>query len=176
MIEKNNGILVNEINTFRLIYKIMDKLKKMYNGETELIRTLGQEVIRRVTELKTFCDDGKDKQGYGLSMVESYLNERANPTVKKYKSVISEYYKKYTSEIPEKPYQYKWDRVTSEMLAFMSKSIPQMESEEDFLICYWMVELSLVSKETSKEKLDAIIEPRLKLKKSYIEQRIKELH
>ena len=51
-----------------------------------------------------------------------------------------------------------------------------MDSEEDLLLCYWMVELPSVNKDTSKEKLDKIIEPKLRLNKPYIEQRIKELN
>lgn len=38
-----------------------------------------------------------DNKGYGLSMAEAYLNERTNPAVKKYKSVVFEYFKKYTA-------------------------------------------------------------------------------
>ena len=32
MVEKNNGILVNEINTFRLMYKLMEKMKKKFSS------------------------------------------------------------------------------------------------------------------------------------------------
>ena len=56
------------------------------------------------------------------------------------------------------------------------ESFHQMDSEEDLLLCYWMVELPSVNKDTSKEKLDKIIEPKLRLNKPYIEQRIKELN
>lgn len=31
MVERNNSIVVNEINTFRLIYKLMEKLKKNWS-------------------------------------------------------------------------------------------------------------------------------------------------
>ena len=40
---------------------------------------------------------------------------------------------------------------------------------------YWMIEFFKVSKDTPKDQLDAIIEPRQKLNKPYIEQRIREL-
>ena len=62
------------------------------------------------------------------------------------------------------------------MKKFMMESFHQMDSEEDLLLCYWMVELPSVNKDTSKEKLDKIIEPKLRLNKPYIEQRIKELN
>lgn len=32
IIDKNNGILVNEINTFRLLFKILEKLRKKYSS------------------------------------------------------------------------------------------------------------------------------------------------
>lgn len=42
IIESNNNSLVIEINTFRLIYKIMEKLKKFDGSQAEqLISTLG---------------------------------------------------------------------------------------------------------------------------------------
>lgn len=62
------------------------------------------------------------------------------------------------------------------MKKFMMESFHQMDTEEDLLLCYWMVELPSVNKDTSKEKLDKIIEPKLRLNKPYIEQRIKELN
>lgn len=39
-----------------------------------------------------------------------------------------------------------------------------------------MIELLGVTRDTSKDKLDSIIDPKIKLNKAYIEQRIKELH
>lgn len=43
------------------------------------------------------------------------------------------------------------------------------------MIGYWMIEYLGVSRETSKDKLDSIIDPRIKLNRTYVEQRIKEL-
>lgn len=51
-----------------------------------------------------------------------------------------------------------------------------MKEEDDLLIGYWMIEFLGVSRETSKDKLDSIIDPKIKLNKTYIEQRIKELN
>ena len=66
---------------------------------------LGSEVLRRVRSLKSFCCDEENtnrlKLGlfYGIKEPESYFNELKNPSIKKYKSVVKEYFKKYTTEI-----------------------------------------------------------------------------
>jgi hypothetical protein len=97
LIERNNTIVVNEINTFRLIYKLMEKVKRNMPREEVLVGLLGNEVIRKVTALRNCFQNGVNE--YGLSMIESYMNERSNQSIKKYKSVVMEYFKKYTSEI-----------------------------------------------------------------------------
>lgn len=53
-------MLVIEINTFRLIYKILEKLKKHEPQSKELMQCLGSEVLRRVKNLKAFCCDGDE--------------------------------------------------------------------------------------------------------------------
>lgn len=58
MIERNNGIVVNEINTFRLLYKLMEKMRRTWQSETVMIGCLGAEVIRRVTMLKDCFETG----------------------------------------------------------------------------------------------------------------------
>lgn len=83
-------------------------------------------------------------------MVEGYFNERTNPSVKKYKSVVTEYFKKYTSEIKEQSYQPKTEQLFIDLKKFMQRNIENMGSDEDLLICYWMVELSGITRETSK--------------------------
>lgn len=57
VIEANNNILVIEINTFRLIYKILGKLKTYEPNSKDLIGVLGSEVLKRVKTLKAFCCD-----------------------------------------------------------------------------------------------------------------------
>jgi hypothetical protein len=57
IIEANNNVLVIEINTFRLIYKILEKLRKFEPQSKDLIRVLGAEVLKRVRSLKSFCCD-----------------------------------------------------------------------------------------------------------------------
>ena len=60
VIEANNNVLVIEINTFRLIYKILEKLRKFEPQAKELIRVLGAEVLKRVRTLKSFCCDDEE--------------------------------------------------------------------------------------------------------------------
>lgn len=40
-IDKNNNILIIEINTFRLLFKIFEKLRKYSPDEKELLNTIG---------------------------------------------------------------------------------------------------------------------------------------
>lgn len=103
-IEKNNNIVVIEINSFRLLFKILEKAKKYIPEEKELIYAFGNEVVRRVTNLMNVaCPEENEnksiRQDYGLSDAETYFAEKTNPGIKKYKSVIREYFKKYTTEI-----------------------------------------------------------------------------
>ena len=53
--------------------------------------------MKRVTNLKKCCDEEDDT--YGLISSQRYFDEKANPSIKKYKTVIREYYKKYKEEI-----------------------------------------------------------------------------
>lgn len=58
IIEFNNNALVIEINTFRLIFKIMEKLKRFEPTQAEaLIKVLSNEVLKRVKSLKSLCCD-----------------------------------------------------------------------------------------------------------------------
>lgn len=100
-IEANNNLLILQINLFRLLYKIYEKLKKNCNEERELLNAVGNEVIKRVNELAgVVCPDKENlcqgKSELGLADQKNYLNEELNPSIKKYKSVVKEYHKKYT--------------------------------------------------------------------------------
>ncbi len=106
-IEANNNILVIEINTFRLLYKILEKVRKYEPQAKELVGYLAGEVLKRIHRMKSFCCDEEENSSnkikvglqYGIKEHESYLSELKNPSIKKYKSVIREYHKKYTSEL-----------------------------------------------------------------------------
>lgn len=54
-------------------------------------------MINRVTKLKKCCEE--QTEDYNLISTKRYLDEKVNPSIKKYKSVVKEYYKKYTEEI-----------------------------------------------------------------------------
>lgn len=55
LIEKNNSILVIEINSFRLLFKIIERLRKSFLEENDLWEILASEVIKRVNALKKCC-------------------------------------------------------------------------------------------------------------------------
>ena len=94
-----------------------------------MVCTLGEEVIKRVSLLKEFCEKLIDNKGYGVSMAESYFNEKVNPSVKKYKSVVFEYYKKYTTEIKEQPSQHREDHLHKNIKDFLERNIIHMGSD-----------------------------------------------
>lgn len=97
-------------------------------------------------------------------MVESYLNEKCNPTIKKYKSVVMEYFKKYTQEIKSENFSSAFSLAT-EIRTFLSKNSGQIREDDDIIIFYWMVEYLGITRDTPKDKLDAIIEPKSKISK-----------
>ncbi len=105
IVEKNNNILINEINTFRLLYKIYEKLRKYLKDEKELLNVVGNEVLRRVNNLMSVVAPEKENQSamrgedFGLTDIQQYLNEEVNSSIKKYRAVVKEYHKKYTQEI-----------------------------------------------------------------------------
>jgi len=59
--------------------------------------------VRRVTVLMNLCcvndENGKQKEAnqFNLKDIDQYLNEAKNHSIKKYKSVIKEYQRKYTA-------------------------------------------------------------------------------
>lgn len=48
IIDKNNTIILIEINKFRLMFKIYEKLKKIAPEEKTLHSVLGNEILQRV--------------------------------------------------------------------------------------------------------------------------------
>lgn len=97
IVEKNNGVLINEINTFRLLFKILEKLRRNFSGEDGLMNSIGGEILKKVTKLKKCCEEHSDE--YSIISAQKYFDEKVNPSIRKYKSVIREYFKKYTEEI-----------------------------------------------------------------------------
>jgi hypothetical protein len=66
---------------------------------------LGSNILKRVdfvSSILLYTDFGKAKskaEELGLKEVDLYLKEETNIAIKKYKSVIKEYHKKYTTEV-----------------------------------------------------------------------------
>lgn len=99
--DSNNNILILEINKFRLLFKIWERMKKYTSEEKELMNCIGNEVLRRVNGLMGLLFPDKENQvinvpgGLGLVEAAQYLNEGVNSSIKKYRSVVKEYHKKY---------------------------------------------------------------------------------
>ena len=64
--------------------------------------------------------------------------------------------------------------VKKELRLFLETKGRYLETQQHFILGYWMVEYMGLNKDTTKEQLDSIIEPKLKLSQGYIWQRIKE--
>lgn len=124
-----------------------------------------------MTKLKKCCDDHSDE--YSIISAQKYFDEKVNPSIRKYKSVIREYFKKYTDEI--KVVGGSKVDLKKSFQEFLQKKGSCLKDDDELLMGYWMIEFLKVSKDTPKDQLDAIIEPKQKLNKPYIEQRIREL-
>ena len=77
------------------MFKILEKIKKFFPDEVNLCHAICDDVIKRVTSLKKCCDEKSSE--FGLKQTLSYFDERSNPSIKKYKSVIGEYFRKYST-------------------------------------------------------------------------------
>lgn len=105
VVDKNNTIILIEINKFRLMFKIYEKLKKAAPEEKNLRSVLGNEILQRVDNIADIIlssreDSSKKKaERLGLKELATYTNEQANAGIKKYIAVVKEYQKKYKSEV-----------------------------------------------------------------------------
>lgn len=73
-------------------------------------------------------------------MVDRYFDEKQNASIKKYKSVVSEYYKKYTNEISSEKSVSAYP-LKEELKHFLNKRSGMFNNEEELLIGYWSIEL-----------------------------------
>lgn len=123
----------------------------------KLKNILGNETIRRVTLLKKLicASDFNVNNQFYLDEVEAYLNPVQNPDIKKYKSVIEEYFKRYTSDIKMQVLDTKASpcQIIKEYLVGMSEE----SVKKNTLLTHWLVNLTEVSSKDSKSKLEAII-------------------
>jgi hypothetical protein len=163
VVEKNNAILLVEINKFRLYYKIYEKLKVYAQDDKQLLTALGNNILKRVEFIAVVLlgnDFAKAKakaEELGLKEAELYLREESNVGIKKYKSVIREYQKKYSGEIEmANGLQYS---ITELLKRFLGAGpLGKESSKEQETMVFWMLEAVGLRAEVRKEELDAIIE------------------
>lgn len=66
----------------------------------QLVQSLSNEVLDRVMFIKNLAGATNQKADVlEFKETEKYFNEQANPAIKKYRTVIQEYYKKYTTTL-----------------------------------------------------------------------------
>ena len=109
IVEANNNTLILEINKFRLLFKIWERMKKHASEEKEVMNCIGNDVLKRVNNLMSVLHPDKENVGscptsdLRLGEAQAYLSEETNSGVKKYKAVVKEYHKKYHQEISTAP-------------------------------------------------------------------------
>ena len=151
-----------EINRFRLHYKIYEKLKAFAGEDKQLIQALGTDILQRVYLVSTIllnADNFKAKikaEGLGLKEVESYLKEETNPGIKKYRSVIKEYQRKYNGEIEVGGVSQNISELFKKYLRSSTKFGKEM-SKDEMTMFYWMIEAASLRVDIKKEDLDMII-------------------
>ena len=181
IIDKNNTLILIEINKFRLMFKIYEKLKKMTTDQKTLQSVLGNEILKRVEFVADLILRGSEENSkkkaekLGLKELESYSKEEYNAGIKKYVAVIKEYQRKYKNEV----------EVTN-ISTFMSlqnclkeflcgDKVNKEISKEENLVYYWMYEVLRMSPTVRKDELDSIIEGKKMLQAEVLINKVKEL-
>ena len=77
-------------------------------------------------------------EGLGLKEVESYLKEETNPGIKKYRSVIKEYQRKYNGEIEVGGTAQNISELFKKYLRNSTKLGKEM-SKEEMIMFYWLI-------------------------------------
>lgn len=88
---------------------------------------------------------------YGIAEAQSYLKEETNPSIKKYKSVVKEYHKKYHKEMTNKPLgrQVSTKSLMKEVLSKGEMLKEDLSSEENTML-FWMIEFIRMDKNVTK--------------------------
>ncbi len=115
-------------------------------------------MLRRVKKLKSFtCDideNGKAKAAleYGIKEADSYLDEMKNASIKKYKSVVKEYYKKYTSEVKfdERTPNINCPEAIKQFLMKNKTRLSESISQDELTYLHWMVEFVQLRRDVKK--------------------------
>lgn len=71
VLQQNNAVLVYSINTCRLLFKIVEQLKKNFPAESHLIHVLSKEVLLKISYLRAILqnvsgDESAILQGFEL--------------------------------------------------------------------------------------------------------------
>jgi hypothetical protein len=106
--------------------------------------------------------------------VKNYLNEASNASIKKYKSVVKDYHRKYCAEIALSA-QGRQMPVKGMMRECLTRGglLKERMSAEESVMFYWMIEFVGLEKDAKKDYLDGVIEARnVELTRSYLSERI----
>ena len=181
VIDKNNTLVLVEINKFRLMFKLYEKLKKMAAEEKILHSILGSNILKRVelvadVILRSSEDSSKRKaEKLGIKDLENYTKEESNLGIKKYIAVIKEYQRKYKVEV-ETPTTISSMSLTNELKGFLTPGKVHKDiSKEENLLYYWAYEVLSMSPTIRKDQLDTIIEGKKIFSVETLHSKIKEI-
>lgn len=122
----------------------------------------------RVSEMNEMCV-GKVKTTLPEIMdSDKYFNETINPGFKKYRAVVSEYYRKYNEELKKETVSGTLDRKLKDLLK-NTKVLP----EKHLTWFHWIVEYLLLPKDIKKNYIENIIEPDLAPSEESVRNRMK---
>ena len=155
MVDKNNTVLIHHINTFRLLYKIHEQVKVNKPEEVELLQSLGNEILSKVSQMNGVCV--LNTPGTTISDItepEKYFSESANPGFKKYRTVVAEYYRKYNEEL-------KTINVSGNLNTRLKDFLKGMKSisNRQTTMVHWIVEFLLLPKEIRRNMIEQVLEP-----------------
>lgn len=164
VIENNNELFLVEINKFRLMFKIYEKLKKNAADEKTLHTALGSDILKRVDFVADLILRGSEEpnkrraEKLGLQELEMFTADEFNSGIRKYVAVIKEYQRKYQQEIDASPTS-SYANVQTSLQEFLTpEKINQNLSKEQNLLYYWIYEFINMSPTVKKKDLDSIIE------------------
>lgn len=139
---------------FRLLYKIQDQLTAHRPGSKTLAQLLANEVLDRVMLIHNLSTATNLKADVlDLKEAERYFKEQSNPSIKKFKMVIQEYYRKYTAQL--KRQEATPEDLNSQLKNFLRSST--CEDSTEFMLLYWISEYLQLPKEVKKDYIEAIL-------------------
>ena len=181
VIDKNNTLVLIEINKFRLMFKIYEKLKKMNFDQKTLQSVLGNEILKRVEFVADLILRGNEENSkkkaekLGLKELGSYSNEECNSGIKKYVAVIKEYQRKYKNEVEVQADSTFMSLQNCLKEFLIGDKVHKEISKEENMLFYWMYEVLRMSPTVRKDELDSIIEGKKMLQAEVLASKVKEL-